>query len=218
MTRPSLYQDKPVEYFDLVREDVLALVPAGTRRLLDIGCGTGATARAAKERGAIAEVWGIESAGDAADLAARRLDRVLGGDLEALDVPIPAGYFDCIVCADVLEHLRDPWTSLGRIRELLAADGTLVISLPNVRHLRPLFKIVFDRFEYEESGILDKSHLRFFTPHTMRQLLEQAGFEITRRAQNRSRSPLYDTVVALSLGLLAPFTVYQYLFAARRKS
>jgi len=188
MTSPSLYADKPAGYFDLVREDVLALIPRGTRRLLDVGCGTGATARAAKDRLEIAEAWGIEGTERA---------------------------FDCILCADILEHTRDPWAVLRELRRLLDPKGVLVVSLPNLRHLRPLWSLVADRFEYEESGILDRSHLRFFTLHTMREMLAETGYEILRRSENRSRNRLYDALVVCSLGLLKPFTVYQYLFVAR---
>ena len=83
MTIRSLYVDKPDGYFDLVREDVLALVPPRTRRLLDVGCGSGATARAAKDRLHVAEAWGIEWTEEASRLASSRLDRVLQEDVEA---------------------------------------------------------------------------------------------------------------------------------------
>jgi len=215
MTSPSLYADKPAGYFDLVREDVLALIPRGTRRLLDVGCGTGATARAAKDRLEIAEAWGIEGTERASQVAGPRLDRVLSGDVETCTVPAPDGYFDCILCADILEHTRDPWAVLRELRRLLDPKGVLVVSLPNLRHLRPLWSLVADRFEYEESGILDRSHLRFFTLHTMREMLAETGYEILRRSENRSRNRLYDALVVCSLGLLKPFTVYQYLFVAR---
>ena len=216
MTGRSLYADKPATgYFDLVREDILALVPPGTRRLLDVGCGAGATARAAKDRLRIAEVWGVEWNEDAARLAGSRLDRVLCEDIEECSVPAPDGHFDCIVCADVLEHTRDPWEVLRRLRRLLDPKGVLIVSLPNLRHFKPLYFLLTNRFEYEASGILDRSHLRFFTLHTMRKMLLESGYEILRRSENRSRGGMYDVLVLCSLGVLKPFTVYQYLFVAR---
>jgi 2-polyprenyl-3-methyl-5-hydroxy-6-metoxy-1,4-benzoquinol methylase len=207
---------KPLHYFDQVREDVLALVPVGTRRLLDVGCAAGATAAVAKERFAIPEVWGIEGDPEAAGRAALRLDRVLEGDVETLDVPAPPGHFDCILCADILEHTRDPWTLLRGLRPLLAPRGALIVSLPNLRHVRPLALLLLDRFEYEAEGILDRTHLRFFTPRTMRALLEGAGFSIERVSANYSRSWRHDAAVFLTLGLLRPFMAYQILFVARR--
>ena len=177
MTGRSLYSEKPAGYFDLVREDILALVPLGTRRLLDIGCGTGATARAAKDRVKIAEVWGIEWTEEASQVARSRLDRVLCEDVETCSVPVPDGYFDCIVCADVLEHTRDPWEVLRGLRRLLDPKGVLIVSLPNLRHFKPLYFLLTNQFEYEASGILDRSHLRFFTLHTMRKMLRDSKLE-----------------------------------------
>lgn len=216
MSGQTLYANKPAGYFDLLRDDILALIPPGTRRLLDVGCGTGATARAAKDRLEISETWGIEWNEDAARIARSRLDRVLGEDVEACAIPVPDGYFDCIVCADVLEHTRDPWSVLSGLRRLLDPEGFLVVSLPNLRHMKPLYHILMNQFEYEESGILDRSHLRFFTLHTMRKMLTDSGFEILRRSENRSRGGMYDPLVVCSFGALKPFTVYQYLFVARR--
>jgi ubiquinone/menaquinone biosynthesis C-methylase UbiE len=211
-----LYDEKGLEYFDLIRDEVICLIPAGTRRLLDVGCGAGATARAAKEKLGIEEIWGIESVEQAAAKARERLDRVIVGDAESIQVPAPDGYFDVLLCADFLEHTRDPWQTLEKLARWLAPQGALIVSLPNLRHLRPLVHIVLDRFEYEESGILDRTHLRFFTRSSMRSLIEGAGFTIERETSNRSRSLRYDAAVALTLGLLKPFTVYQYLFLARR--
>ena len=125
------------------------------------------------------------------------------------------GYFDCIVCADVLEHTRDPWEVLRKLRRVLDPKGVLIVSLPNLRHFKPLYVLLMNRFEYEASGILDRTHLRFFTLHTMRQMLRESGYEILRRSENRSRGGMYDVLVLFSLGALKPFTVYQYLFVAR---
>src|SRR5262249_54786945 len=134
------------------------------------------------------EVVGIEGHPEAARVARTRLDQVLELDLDALRAEDLPGTFDVLVCADVLEHTKDPWRTLATLTSRLAPGGALIVSVPNIRHVRPLSKIVLDRFEYEPEGILDRTHLRFFTLHTLRQMIEGAGFRIERLEANRSRS------------------------------
>ena len=130
---PPHHKSKPLQirYFGHSRPEVVALVP--TARVLDIGCGAGRLGEAIKQR---QQAWvsGIEFDAGAAAAARHRLDQVWQGDIERLDLEIPAGSFDAIVCADVLEHLVEPRRLLERARRWLAPEGRLVASLPNVRH------------------------------------------------------------------------------------
>jgi 2-polyprenyl-3-methyl-5-hydroxy-6-metoxy-1,4-benzoquinol methylase len=142
------------------------------------------------------------------------LDRVVCGDVEAVALDFPEGYFDCVVCADVLEHLRDPWAVLRRLRPLVAEGGCVVASIPNLQHLKPVLKILLDRFEYEEAGLLDSTHLRFFTLSTIRGLFRETGYRVERVECVRSRK--MSLVTALSLGALRKFTTFQYLVVARK--
>jgi 2-polyprenyl-3-methyl-5-hydroxy-6-metoxy-1,4-benzoquinol methylase len=135
-----------------------------------------------------------------------------------VDFDCPDQYFDCIICADVLEHTRDPWIVLKRLMRILQDEGVIIVSLPNLRHLSCILKIITDRFEYEREGILDKTHLRFFTLHTMRKLFDETGYEIRQIAENRSRRWQFRLLDALSLGLMRPFSVYQYLFVLKKHS
>jgi 2-polyprenyl-3-methyl-5-hydroxy-6-metoxy-1,4-benzoquinol methylase len=120
-------------YFGYPRPEVVALVPQTARRVLDIGCGEGRLGEAIKQRQQ-ATVSGIELDPDAAAVARGRLDHVWSGDIEDLDLEIPAGCFDAIVCADVLEHLREPARLLKQIREWLALDGCIVATKLHVVH------------------------------------------------------------------------------------
>lgn len=209
-------REKHPDYYGQFRPEILRLIPAGTRTLLDVGCGDGTTTAKAKQELGIREVVGIEAHEPAAALAASRLDRVIRGDLETLVLDLPKGHFDCILCADILEHLRDPWQVLRDLRPCLREDGVLIASIPNLRHLKPIFMILFDRFEYEPSGILDRTHLRFFTFHTMKQLLNESGFVIRSVETNRSAKWPVTLLNILSLGLLRPFSVAQYLIVAHK--
>jgi SAM-dependent methyltransferase len=162
------------------RPDVRALVPSGTRRVLDLGCSTGAVGAALKrDRGV--EVVGVEFDAASAAEARGRLDRVVEADAEELlarDDP-GLGRFDCLVAADSLEHMRDPWTALARAVLLLDPGGTAVVSLPNVRFFETFWQLgVRGTWPRREEGVFDSTHLRWFTLRDARELLAGAGLEL----------------------------------------
>ncbi len=164
-------------YFGYPRPEVVALVPQTARRVLDIGCGAGRLGEAIKQR-QNATVSGIELDAQAAAAARERLDHVWAGDIEQLDLEIPPGSFDAIVCADVLEHLREPARVLKQIHEWLAPDGCLVASIPNVRHHSVVRSLLQGNWTYESAGLLDRTHLRFFTRREIEKIFHRAGFAI----------------------------------------
>ncbi len=168
-------------YFARPRPEMVPFVPAQARRILDVGCGQGCFGSRLKgERGG--EVWGIELDPVAAGIAAERLDRVFTGDAIALAPTLPDAHFDCIVLNDLLEHLVNPETLLVLLRPKLAAGGRLVASIPNVRHFPHLWRLVVGgEWEYEDEGILDRTHLRFFTRRSMRRLFESTGYRLLRQ-------------------------------------
>ncbi len=164
-------------YFGYPRPEVVVLVPEAARRVLDIGCGAGRLGEAIKQRQG-ANVSGIELDGRAAASARERLDHVWAGDIEQLDFEIPAGSFDAIVCADVLEHLREPARVLKQIRDWLEPGGCIVASIPNVRHHSVIQSLLSGNWTYESAGLLDRTHLRFFTRREIEKLFHRAGFAI----------------------------------------
>ncbi len=212
-----LYAEKKSSYYGSLRLNILDLIPKGTKSLLDVGCGTGGTGFAAKQRLGLQEVVGIELFEPAALAARRKLDRVIIGDIEQLELDLPQNHFDCIICADILEHTKDPWQVLGKLRPFLRDQGILIASMPNIRHIVPILKIIFDRLEYEESGILDKTHLRFFTLHTIRQMFNDTGYHIQQVKTKRSISWKFRLLNLFSLGLMRQFSVYQYIIVAKKR-
>ena len=165
-------------YYDFARPEVVARVRPAGRRVLDVGCAAGAMGAAMLASGA-SEVVGIERHAPAAARARTRLTAVYRYDLEALpELPYPDGYFDVLTFADVLEHLRDPAAVLRHLRRWLSDDGRIVCSIPNVRHESVLLPLLVEgRWDYAEAGILDRTHVRFFTVDSMVRLLAEAGFE-----------------------------------------
>ena len=166
-------------YYDNPRAALLELFPHAPTRLLDIGCGGGATSVLAKAKWPQLETIGIEIVPEAAERAARQLDRVITGSAENLDFSA-AGLtnIDGVILADVLEHLIDPWSFLARLRGALAADAMVVASIPNIANLWLLDELAAGRFDYTADGLLDKTHLRFFTRTTITSLFTDAGFTI----------------------------------------
>jgi len=155
---------------------VLSIVGAGEgRRALDVGCAQGHLFEEFVIQGW--ECIGIDS--DAADVATcigRGLDAV---ELDiSTDLPASLGSFDLVVFADVLEHLPDPIRLLRNVHSLLNPDARVVISVPNVAHLSVRAQLLFGRFRYSDRGILDRTHLRFFTRRTIKELLTDADFSI----------------------------------------
>ena len=164
-----------------VNPGVLSRVPSNCRRILDVGCGTGLLGGALKERRSERYVAGITHSEQEAERARSLLDHVLVEDLETFDFR-ELGQFDCVICSHVLEHLRNPAEVLGRLRQVLATDATLLIALPNVLYWRQRLQFLMGRFRYTEGGVMDNTHVVFFDWTTARSLVGQAGLRLSASA------------------------------------
>jgi SAM-dependent methyltransferase len=152
------------DYFSHSRPEIAAEVPVSALSILDVGCGTGRLGERLRREVPGRTVTGIELDAAAAQEAARVLDSVHQVDVEAFEVPFATGQFDCIILADILEHLNDPWAATHRLLDFLRPGGTLIVSLPNIRNIEVMRGLLHDgRWEYQDEGILDRTHLRFFT-------------------------------------------------------
>jgi 2-polyprenyl-3-methyl-5-hydroxy-6-metoxy-1,4-benzoquinol methylase len=168
----------PVRYYQQSREHMLKYIPESVKRTLELGCASGNFSELVKASFG-AECWGIEMNPQVARVAAAKLDRVINGDVTQCLNDVPDSYFDCIICNDILEHLVDPYTLLIDLKRKLIAEGVLVASIPNVRYCRNLFELVFrGSWDYREHGILDKTHLRFFTYNSLVKMFPQLGYEL----------------------------------------
>ena len=152
-------------------------VPRGSR-VLDLGCSVGQLARHLVDRGCT--VVGVELDGDAAERARQWCAEVHPGDLDLVHLPDVLGddRFDVIVAADVLEHLRDPGRLLREARSLLRPGGTLVTTVPNIAHGSVRLALLSGRFDYADLGIMDRTHLRFFTRATLGELFRISGYDV----------------------------------------
>jgi 2-polyprenyl-3-methyl-5-hydroxy-6-metoxy-1,4-benzoquinol methylase len=168
------------QYRSQRRADVLRLLPAlkHSLKVLEVGCGEGAFSA---EIPGETETWGIEPDRHSAAVAQGRLTRVFACTFEECKAELPDRYFDLVVCNDVIEHMIDHDAFLRSIRDHMAPGCYLVGSLPNVRFYRNLFDLIVARdWHYQDSGILDRTHFRFFTLRSVRRSLEGAAFEVKR--------------------------------------
>jgi 2-polyprenyl-3-methyl-5-hydroxy-6-metoxy-1,4-benzoquinol methylase len=215
--------DKSPDYFSQCRMDMLGAIPAGGKaRILEIGAGNGETLIKAKALGLAEEVVGMELMElDPVRQFHPTIDTFLLGDVERIDLPFEPGYFDVILCGDVLEHLVDPWRTVARLAVHLKEGGHIIVSLPNVREIKTLLKVMINgSFAYSDTGILDRTHLRFFCRRDMMALLEQNGLSIIDVKSNldllgKGKRAFLNKVTA---GVFAEFLEGEYLLVARKTS
>ena len=173
------YASKPSVYFAGARRDYVEALPnSALASILEIGCANGATGALALATGKCARYCGIESY-EAAFLEAKtRLSEVLAGNVETLSLPWPPHSFDVLIASEVLEHLVDPWATLQRLAELIRPGGLVFASSPNVSHHRIIRALLLGQWDLADSGPMDRTHLRWFTPTSFRQMFEEAGFVV----------------------------------------
>ncbi len=208
-------------YYQSFRQDLVDLLPKGIERVLSVGCGAAITERFLKVNLGIPLVVGIEINPLIAERARETLDIVLVGDAESVELPFPPRYFDLILYADILEHLRDPWSLLRIHRGYLDDSGWILLSIPNVRFYYVIANLILGRWNYQDRGILDKTHLRFFTLATVRMMLLETGYKIVKIRRNLrllERDSRYRKIaMVVSLYLLRDFFTFQYLILARKR-
>jgi len=210
------YLDKSGDYFAHARTEVAALLPKNCGRVLEIGCGSGATLGWLRQNHLAVRTVGIEIA-EAAALQARVFaDEVHCLDFERHELPGGAQKFDLVMCLDVLEHMVDPWAVVDRlVKNYLEIGGTLIVSLPNVRHYSVVLPLLFGgRWDYEDAGLLDRTHLRFFTRASAAALLSHPQFgPVSCTATGFAGWSAKRVVNAVTLGVFRELVTYQYFLS-----
>jgi 2-polyprenyl-3-methyl-5-hydroxy-6-metoxy-1,4-benzoquinol methylase len=175
-SEPSRYRRNTHRYG--AHEIILRGVPAGST-VLDVGCATGYLGMALQARGC--RCWGLDREAAAVAVAEPWYEEVRAIDLDdCAELPWPEQFFDVVVAADVLEHLRDPNGALRLLRQRIRPGGRLIVSLPNVAHASVRLPLLIGRFEYGRTGILDETHVHLYTFRTARELVESGGFTVER--------------------------------------
>ncbi len=204
-------------YYGHKRTDILEHIPQDARRIFDVGCGAGIFGAAIKEeRSASVEVAGIEIDAEAAQKAASKIDRVITGDVEKTDLPFPEGYFDVIIYGDILEHLMDPWNVLKKHKDLLRPGGHVIASIPNIAHYKILRDLRNKEWRYEKAGLLDETHLRFFTIKSIKRMFIEAGYRIVSISNIVRASQTMKRLNKLLLNRIIDSITEQYIIVAQK--
>ena len=217
------YEIKNASYYRHARREILPLIPSNTVHILDVGCGDGATASLLKQSKLCQSASGIELMPVPAETARQSLDHVWQGAVEDHLASLPPQRYDVVLCLDVLEHLLDPGMVLQTLTKSLTPNGVVIISLPNMQHYSVTLPLLFcGRWKLTDSGLQDRTHLRWFTRSAARAMIEQAGLKIDREErQFLLKYKLWQPKNLLKhiLKLFVPnlFTV-QYVFRARLQS
>lgn len=173
------YLHKPVGYFDTARKSFVDLLPPNpAARLLEIGTGSGDTAAYAMSQGKCGWCCGVELCEEPAAEAREKLDHVIVGDVEKLELNLPVGSFDILLMSEVLEHLVDPWAVLRRVAIFLKPGAIVIAGSPNISHWNIITILFRGQWRYESKGIFDATHLRWFTPASYGQMFRDCGFVV----------------------------------------
>ena len=218
------------------RDNLVPLLSFEPRFALDVGCASGGVAQLIKEAFPSCKLWGIEPDARAAAVASARMDRVITGSFESTDWAaqgVNAGEIDTVFLLDVLEHMYDPWRTLANLRGFVSRDAQLVISLPNVRNMFIIRDLMNGYWQYRDFGLLDATHIRFFTEYEALRLIYQTGFRVEHRSFTMCATvaPIYEEIkdrpfpqtlkfekgslVMDNLAELQSFSVLQHLFLIR---
>jgi 2-polyprenyl-3-methyl-5-hydroxy-6-metoxy-1,4-benzoquinol methylase len=206
------------QYYANVRHEMVSFLPHDYARVLEVGCGEGVFAPLLTRP---CEKWGVEMDPASAERARRTLDRVLVGTYEGVAHELPTRYFDLVVCNDVIEHMADPEAFLSAVQARMSPGGHLLASIPNMRHWEVLWQLlVLKDWKYVREGIMDRTHLRFFTERSIRRLFEDGGFTIERAAGINGvfapgRRAVFGVLNVLTLGFLRDTQFRQFAVLAR---
>lgn len=202
-------------YFYHARYEILPIIRTPPRRVLEVGAASGATLRLLRRIYPSAELFAFEVEESLRDALAESCAQVHIGSLED-DWPVDLGRFDLILALDVLEHLRNPWLVLKRLTTFLHPGGSVIVSVPNIANLEVLKDLVIRRrFRYRDEGILDRTHLRFFTEESALSLVKSAGLVVEEGVITGFESRRFRALDRVSFGLLRHYCVRQYIIRAR---
>lgn len=206
------------EYYEDPRHEMEYFLKDAPKRSIEFGCSNGRFSERVKQKFQT-ETWGIDIDKDSIDIAKNNLDKVFCGDAMELIESLPKNYFDCLICNDFIEHIPSPKLFFEKIKPCLTEDATLICSLPNVRYWKHVIRYLFLKdWKYKKSGILDYTHLRFFTKKSMRRSMKEWGFEIEIiKGIRQTKSPFFYLFSLLTLFYIWDMRYLQYGFRSNLK-
>lgn len=217
------YNEKAPDYFSNIRKDLINLINPNSKdlKILEIGAAYGETLYYLKESGIASEAVGVDIFEDVKNKQNyKSIDRFIFGDIEKIELSEYIQNFDLILLPDVLEHLFEPKSVLEKLKTYLKEDGQIILSMPNIRHYSAIYKIVFKGdFRYEESGIFDYTHVRFYCRKNIQELLETSGYKVLKQEssiKNFKGKSVAKLINLITFGIFEEFFSYQYFFVIKK--
>ena len=226
---PLKFESK-MDYGDRPRTELIGLIQEPPGHILEVGCSSGATGMAIKQKFPNVKYIGVDSDKESADIAQTRLDDVIVADIDKVQLDtfgFKKECFDLIICADILEHLYDPWKMLFDLRDYLTPDGRIIASIPNVQHINNIINLMNGNWRYNvNGGLLDATHIRFFTLNEIVKMFNGTGYDIINcsGADPKLKSDEWPTDFDFGTFVLknvtekeaSKFGVFQYFIIAQR--
>lgn len=217
------YNEKAPDYFSNIRKDLINLIKPNSKdlKILEIGAAYGETLYYLKQNGIASEAVGVDIFEDTKNTQNyRAIDRFIFGDIEKIELSEYIQHFDLILLPDVLEHLFEPKSVLENLKKYLKEDGQIILSMPNIRHYSAIYKIVFKGdFKYEESGIFDYTHVRFYCRKNIQELVEASGYKVIKQEssiKNFKGKSVAKLINLITFGIFEEFFSYQYFFVIKK--
>jgi 2-polyprenyl-3-methyl-5-hydroxy-6-metoxy-1,4-benzoquinol methylase len=213
------YLAKDAEYYGLTRGELLPFIPADAKVILDVGCAGGNFGKTLKSL-RDCEVWGVEPTVEASETARNFLDRVITGTFPGALAEVGDKRFDAICFNDVLEHMPNPEDALLELKPYLTDSGRVIASIPNILFFPVIKEIILEQdFRYRDFGVLDNTHLRFFTRKSMIRMFESCGYEIEQMTGiSETASRKYQLMNFLFLNQLKDWRYMQFVVVATLRS
>jgi SAM-dependent methyltransferase len=210
----QLYKKKET-YYQNDRKDVIPFVPQDIKRTLEFGCGQGNFSESLKQIFGV-ETWAVEMDEQSVSNAQNKIDKVIHADACEAMSQIPDHYFDCVFFLDILEHLINPYKLLEKVKQKLSSNGKLIASIPNIRYWPVFRKYAWSGdWEYEEEGIMDINHLRFFTRSSIIRMFMSLGYQIDKCiGVRKTRRRSFRRFNLLTFGKLLDCAYPQYIVIA----
>jgi 2-polyprenyl-3-methyl-5-hydroxy-6-metoxy-1,4-benzoquinol methylase len=217
------YDKKSTDYFSFIRLDLINLIDKNSKNLkvLEIGAAYGETLYYLKQNEIASEVVGVDLFEDVKNKQNyKNLDKFIFGNIEEIELNEYENYFDLILLPDVLEHLIEPKKVLDKLKKYLTQEGKIILSMPNIRHYSAMNKIFLKGdFKYEESGLFDYTHMRFYCKKNIQELLEASGYTILKEEssiKNYKGKSITKIINSLTFGLLEEFFSVQYFYVIKK--
>lgn len=192
------YASKPANYYSGARRDFVEMLPVNaSAQILEVGCGQGLTGALAIEQGRCGRYVGVEVMQGPAAKAGKHLSEVIVGNIEEIELPFSSGTFDALILSEILEHLVDPWAVLKKLGSVLRPGAQVLSSSPNIAYWKVFRDLYRGQFDYAERGIMDRTHLRWFTPETYRDLFQSCGYSVDRVFPIAPLKPHQSAIAAL---------------------